>query len=165
MMMMMMTKLSVKMIMTITTTLSDFLLVWGYFPIKVNSRWPTDLMLSPQHEAHSTTTVHLQNCVIFLPHFPLNQCAVKLCISPPPPPFFLFYRFRNLFFFFFYSFTLVSHSRSPTTWELPSPIIISLLAAEQHHWSDGELTAELKDDWPISLSISFFVFFFLGGGH
>lgn len=36
-------------------------------------------------------------------------------------------------------------------------IIISLLAAEQHHWSDGELTAELKDNWPISFF--FFVFF------
>lgn len=48
----------------------------------------------------------------------------------------------------------MSHSRSPATWELPSPIIISPLAAEQHHWSDGELTAELKDDWPIFLSLS-----------
>lgn len=51
----------------------------------------------------------------------------------------------------------MSHSHSPATWELPSPIIISPLAAEQHHWSDSELTAELKDNWPISFF--FFVFF------
>lgn len=58
----------------------------------------------------------------------------------------------------------MSHSRSHATWELPSAIIISLLAAEQHHWSDSELTAELKDNWPISFFFFFCSFFFWAEG-